>query len=275
MPRREGRHEPAAALVGRLRRGLQGDRRRDQRPFAIRIFTTESPERRERYDSISAYLKAEKLACLVDFEYRDNSVRSAGDGKWYPLILMDWVQGDTLFDWVRARCSAGDREALARGRRAMDGRWCGSWPTPQIAHGDLQHANVMVNDGRRAEAGRLRRDVRARPGRAAEPGDRRRALPASRPQRVDAAVAGPGQLLGPGDLRGAAGAGGRPGLWMKYVEQPGHDKLLFRSDDLRPRPARALCHDLLNSPDREVRELVERLFRPAAAPRRRCRRWPS
>ena len=72
-----------------------------QTPFAVRIFTTESPERRERYDLISAYLRGRKLNCLVDFEYRDRSIRSAGDGKWYPLIIMDWVQGETLFNWLR------------------------------------------------------------------------------------------------------------------------------------------------------------------------------
>ena len=54
-----------------------------------------------------------KLNCLVDFEYRDRSIRSAGDGKWYPLILMEWVQGETLFNWApRARLegdTASDR----------------------------------------------------------------------------------------------------------------------------------------------------------------------
>ena len=28
-------------------------------------------------------------------------------------FVMDWVEGDTLFDWCRARCFAGDRPALA------------------------------------------------------------------------------------------------------------------------------------------------------------------
>ena len=107
------------------------------------MFTTESPERRERYDVISAYMKGHKLRCLVDFEYRDHSIRSAGDGKWYPLILMDWVQGETLFDWVRARCLEGDGEALAPSPTAG---WTRSrnWPTLGRPR-RLQHANVMVN----------------------------------------------------------------------------------------------------------------------------------
>ena len=43
----------------------------NQQPFAVRVFTTESPERRERYDLIGGYLQGRKLKCLIDFEYRD------------------------------------------------------------------------------------------------------------------------------------------------------------------------------------------------------------
>ena len=117
-----------------------------QAPFAIRIFTTESPERRERYDLISEYLKGRKLNCLVEFEYRDNSIRSAGDGKWYPLILMDWVQGETLFDWVRARGAGRQPRGHGRRGRPLDGA-VQELSDDSVAHGDLQHANVMVNAG--------------------------------------------------------------------------------------------------------------------------------
>ena len=148
-----------------------------QTPFAVRIFTTESPERRERYDLISAYLQGRKLNCLVNFEYRDRSIRSAGDGKWYPLIIMEWVQGETLFQWLRARSLEGNREAIA----AVADRWLEAvqeLSDNSVAHGDLQHANVMVDCGLATETGRLRRHVRSAPGRPAEPRGRRRALPA-------------------------------------------------------------------------------------------------
>ena len=57
---------------------------------------------------------------------------------------MDWVEGETLFQWVKNRCRQADREALL-------GDAARQWPAvaaelsrEQIAHGDLQHANVMV-----------------------------------------------------------------------------------------------------------------------------------
>ena len=102
----------------------------DERPFAVRIFTTESPERRERYDEISTYLKTRKLSCLVDFEYRDDSIRSAGDGKWYPLILMDWVEGQTLFKWVAGTGPGRQRSGPGRGRSTLGRRWSRNWTTP-------------------------------------------------------------------------------------------------------------------------------------------------
>jgi hypothetical protein len=46
-----------------------------QPPKAIRTFSTESAERRERYDRISEYVRSRKRACLVEFEYRDVSIR--------------------------------------------------------------------------------------------------------------------------------------------------------------------------------------------------------
>src|SRR5208283_5576362 len=101
---------PSAGAFAVVYKGVDPD---GQTPFAVRIFTTESPERRERYDLISAYLQGRKLNCLVNFEYRDRSIRSASDGKWYPLIIMEWVQGETLFQWLRARSLEGNRDAIA------------------------------------------------------------------------------------------------------------------------------------------------------------------
>jgi hypothetical protein len=235
------------------------------RPFAIRIFTTESPERRERYDLINEYLKSKKPACLVDFEFRENSVRSAGDGKWYPMILMDWVQGDTLFDWVRARALSGDREALSR----VAGQWIElvrDLADAQIAHGDLQHANVMVNDW--GELKLVDYDGMCVPALVGRRNLEIGVEPYQHPQRNESTRLSPSldnysALVIYVALRAVAAD---PGVWLKYVEQPGHDKLLFRSDDLRSPAGSALCQELRNSPDAEVRELFERLVQAGNGP---------
>ena len=236
-----------------------------KRPFAIRIFTTEAPERRERYDLISAYLKGQKLSCLVDFEYRDNSIRSAGDGKWYPLILMDWVQGETLFDWVRARAQAGDRDALGRGAT----QWIEmlrELADAQIAHGDLQHANVMVTS--RGDLKLVDYDGMCVPALAGRRNLEIGVEPYQHPHRNEATRLSPtldnySALVIYVALRALAAD---PGLWVKHVEQPGHDKLLFRADDLRFPSSSPLCQELKNSSDAEVRELLERLLQAGSGP---------
>lgn len=228
-------------------------------PFAVRVFTTESPERRERYDRISAYLKGRKVTCLVDFEYRDRSIRSAGDGKWYPLILMEWVQGETLFHWVRARCLEQNSRALGLAAQ----RWADLVQElfqASIAHGDLQHANVMVTTGGElklvdydcmcvpALVGRRNLEVGVQPYQ--HPGRNEKTLLAPDLDNFSALVVYVG-------LRALAA---QPALWAKHVEQTGYDKLLFRPEDFQSPADSTLYQDLLRSPAGDVRDLVQQLF---------------
>jgi serine/threonine protein kinase len=231
----------------------------DRTPFAIRIFTTESPERRERYDLISAYLQGRKLNCLVDFEYRDRSIRSAGDGKWYPVIIMEWVQGETLFNWLRARCLDGNRDAIA----AVAGRWLEAVQElgdNSVVHGDLQHANVMIDSASRVKL--VDYDGMCVPSLVGRRNLEVGVEPYQHPNR------GAGTLLSLNldnfsalliyvALRALVL---QPGLWAKHVEQVGYDKLLFRREDFQAPSQSPLYYDLLQLGDNDVRNLTEQLF---------------
>ncbi|MGA2254524.1 MAG: protein kinase [Thermoguttaceae bacterium] len=230
-----------------------------QTPFAVRVFTTESPERRERYDLINAHLQGRKLNCLVDFEYRDRSIRSSGDGKWYPLIIMEWVQGETLFDWLRARSMEGNRDAIA----TVADRWLEAiqeLSDNSVAHGDLQHANVMIDAAWQVK-------LVDYDGMCVPPLVGRRNLevgvdPYQHPDR------GVGTLLSLDldnfsalliyvTLRALAL---QPALWVKYVEQVGYDKLLFRREDFQDPAQSPLYYDLVQLGNNDLRSLTERLF---------------
>ena len=89
--------------------------------LAVRVFTTEIARAARTLRPDPRYLKARRLKCLVDFEYRDRSIRSAGDGKWYPVILMEWVEGETLFHWVRGRAPGRRLRELAKRGPALAG----------------------------------------------------------------------------------------------------------------------------------------------------------
>ena len=234
-------------------------------PFAVRVFTTESPERRERYDHISAYLKARRLSCMCEFEYRDAAIRSASDGKWYPLILMEWVQGDTLLHWVRARCLEGNSAALTQAAE----KWLAlakELSDASVAHGDLQHANVMVD-----EQGHLKLvdyDCLCVPALVGRRNLEVGVEPYQHPARNENTLLSLdldhfSELVIYTALRALAAA---PGLWRQHVEASGYDKLLFRSDDISSPASSALYADLQNLPDKEVRQLVDRMCDLARKP---------
>ena len=228
-------------------------------PFAVRVFSSESPERRERYELMSAYLRGRKLRCLCEFEYRDQSIRSAGDGKWYPVILMEWVQGETLFKWARARCLEGNAAALARAAE----RWVEvvrELYDARVSHGDLQHANIMVTEAGEiklvdydcmcvpALVGRRNLEVGVEPYQ--HPGRNEHTLLSLDLDHYSALVIYVA-------LRALAVA---PTLWHKHVEQPGYDKLLFRKEDFLSPGTSALYQDLMQLPDSELRDLAGQLF---------------
>ncbi len=227
--------------------------------WALRAFTTESRDRREHYDCISEHLRARKLRCLVDFEYRDAAIRSAGDGKWYPLITMDWVEGLTLFAWIGTKCRAGKGPSLEKAVR----HWLNAvneLSEAGIAHGDLQHANVLVTP-----QGRLKLvdyDGLCVP---ALFGRRNREIgipPYQHPERNETTLLSPqldnfSALVIYVALRALAAD---TTLWARYVEQPGYDKLLFRSEDFREPDESPLVRELLASPDRGVRKVAKQLF---------------
>ena len=247
---------PWAGAFAVVYKGVDPD---GQTPFAVRIFTTESPERRERYDLISAYLQGRKLNCLVDFEYRDRSIRSAGDGKWYPLIIMEWVQGETLFNWLRARSLEGNREAIA----AVADRWLEAvqeLSDNSVAHGDLQHANVMVDSAWQLKL--VDYDGMCVPSLVGRRNLEVGVEPYQHPER------GAGTLLSLDldnfsalliyvALRALAI---QPGLWVKYVEQVGYDKLLFRREDFQAPAQSPLYYDLMQLGNNDLRSLTEKLF---------------
>lgn len=233
--------------------------RPDSSEFAIRIFNRRQDDRLEHYRTISAYLEHRAISSIVHFDYDERGIRSASDGKLYPLLIMEWVPGITLFEWIRDRCREGYAEALQIAAEV----WLHlvrELAQHHLVHGDLQHGNVMVSpDGHFRLVDYDCMCVPALIGRRnLEIG----MLPYQHPARnVDT-------LLYPGldnfsalviyvALRALAAA---PQLWTAYVEQPEYDKILFRPQDFENPSASRLYHDLLRSPDEQVRDLAHYLF---------------
>lgn len=112
---------------------------------AVRCFTYMDDQIRARYVALSEYLAGGRLShWLPATTWLDDAIEVNGD-RW-PVVRMDWVEGSTLDTYV-AKCVAnGDVQSiarLARQWRAMIGRIQESG----LAHGDLQHNNVIVDEG--------------------------------------------------------------------------------------------------------------------------------
>lgn len=229
---------------------------------AIRVFTSASSERQDRYKAISEYLKQCPLKCLVDFEYLDKGIRHPS-GKWYPLVRMEWVKGDILYNYTRDCCQAGDKQALGK----LADKWVElvtELARGKIAHGDLQHANVMVTD--KNELKLVDYDCMYVP----TMGDQRRNLelgvvPYQNPSRTEETLLFSGidnfsALFIFVVLRALAA---EPRLWATHVAPPGveaYEKMLFRATDFEDARSSALYRDLMNSTDPKVPELTKKLF---------------
>ena len=111
------------------------------RTIAIKCFLSHYPDRQARYQAISSHLSRNRLPCLVNFQYIERGILVAGT--WYPVLKMEWVDGQPFVAFLRER----------RGQRAAVAKFLRQWMKlaaqlfdAGIAHGDLQPDNVLVTE---------------------------------------------------------------------------------------------------------------------------------
>lgn len=122
------------ASVYRLRCGT--------RDWAVRCFLRDVPDQQRRYAAISRHLASARLPYMVGFEFLPQGIKVRG--QWYPILKMEWVQGEPLNVYIESRL----RDPIAL--NALARRWMNMLQALEqacIAHGDLQHGNVLVTNG--------------------------------------------------------------------------------------------------------------------------------
>ncbi len=107
--------------------------------WAVRCFLEQRPTQEERYEEIAQYVMFDSLDCTVHFEYIKSGIMVRGD--WYPILKMQWVPGETLDAYINRFVHDKNRmeELLFRFRDMAR-----QLSEAGIAHGDLQHGNIMV-----------------------------------------------------------------------------------------------------------------------------------
>lgn len=112
------------------------------RRWAVRCFVRWFPDQQRRYEAISAELASVDASWKVGFELQPEGI--VVDGAVHPIVKMEWLDARPLAPFVEAHLWDGDvlaMLALAFAGVVEDLRLRG------IAHGDLQHGNVLVTDG--------------------------------------------------------------------------------------------------------------------------------
>lgn len=105
--------------------------------WAVRLFLRDEPHRTARYALLAALPRWP--GCLLPFEYQPEGLVLATGS--FPLMKLPWQDGEPLNAWVEKHLN--DRAAL----EALAERWgvlIRELEVAQLAHGDLQHGNILV-----------------------------------------------------------------------------------------------------------------------------------
>ena len=218
--------------------------------YAVRCFTREVSDQQARYGELSNYLLNVLPPSFVHFEYVERGISIRGN--WYPIVKMEWVDGELLSRFVESRLNQPDT------LRRVAAQWRGG-PTAslrglRIAHNDLQHGNVMVQSD-----GSIRLVdydgmflPKFRGERSPELGHKNYQHPERSAEHYDENVDNFSSLVIYLSLLAIASD---PGLWDFHDED---NLILTRKDYADPRGSEVFGR-LKRSPDQAVAKLAERL----------------
>jgi hypothetical protein len=113
-----------------------------RRKCAVRCFHREIPAIQQKYNATSKKLRSLNISCFVDFDFQQSGI-SVRQGV-FPIVRMDWVEGDILGVWLDRHFEDPRALEKARADLAAIGRFL---EQEGIAHGDIQNGNVMVANG--------------------------------------------------------------------------------------------------------------------------------
>ena len=228
--------------------------------WAAKCFLTDVRDQTARYAAISDALLALDLPYTLPFEYQPQGIRV--DGEAFPLLKMAWIEGEPLNRFAERHREAPD---VLRGLAARWARLLADFEEAGLAHGDLQHGNVLIDS-----SGALRlvdydtMYVPALKGRRSpEVGHRNYQHPDRSERDFGPHLDRFSSLAIYVALRALIA---RPELWARYDTG---ENLLFRAADFYDPAHSPLFDELLEIAD--IRPLAEALYRscyaePAATP---------
>ncbi len=111
--------------------------------WAFKVWHTDLPDNKRRYNTISGYLAKLKLQYFTDSVYVDNGLLV--EGQFLSTYRMKWVNGAPLKDYIHNHIN---NPVTILGLASSFLIMVTDFHYHKIAHGDLQHGNIIVsNDG--------------------------------------------------------------------------------------------------------------------------------
>ena len=111
--------------------------------YAVKCFHRYPQDQEQRYDVISKCLNQITLSYMIEFQFQAQGIRIKG--KWYPILKMEWIEGDQLNQYIEKNLRNPD--VLVN----LAGEFCNlthSLKSHGIAHCDLQHGNIIVRNSK-------------------------------------------------------------------------------------------------------------------------------
>ena len=111
--------------------------------YALKCFTEEQEGRAEAYRQIADELEFANSAYITSVKYLDKEifVDSSCEEDEFPVLLMDWIDGETMEDYIAENYQDNYAMAMLCYRFCKMVAWLRSQP---FAHGDIKPDNIMV-----------------------------------------------------------------------------------------------------------------------------------
>jgi len=113
-----------------------------KKTWAIRCFLRPISDHAERYEAISKHLRKVRLPYDVNFQFLKQGIHIRSN--WFPIVKMQWAKGDLLHSHIEKHLGYPAAVAALRAKWAILVRHL---EAAQVAHGDLQHGNILVRGG--------------------------------------------------------------------------------------------------------------------------------
>ena len=111
--------------------------------YALKCFTEEQEGRAEAYRKIADELENVKSSYITSVKYLDKEifVDSSCEEDEFPVLLMDWIDGETMENYIAENYQDNYVMAMLCYRFCKMAAWLRSQP---FAHGDIKPDNIMV-----------------------------------------------------------------------------------------------------------------------------------